>query len=95
MKWHRTEFDPGTAKAPQARARKDVIVTAVVVAIGCIAVLSDPDRAFEWIAGHKEVQFDEFLTAVVVIGAGFAIFPGGGGPTPAGRSRSTNVSREN
>jgi diguanylate cyclase (GGDEF)-like protein len=58
----------------QTRARKDVIVTVGIVLVGCLAVLSDPDQAFEWLARHKEVQVDEFLTAVVVIGAGFAIF---------------------
>jgi diguanylate cyclase (GGDEF)-like protein len=44
------------------------------VLIGCLAVLRDPGRAFEWIASRKEVQFDECLTAAVIIGAGFAIF---------------------
>jgi diguanylate cyclase (GGDEF)-like protein len=73
MKW-RTETDPRTTKVPWTRARKDIIVTAVVVFIGCAATLSDPDRAFEWIAKHKEVQIDEFLTAVVIMGAGFAIY---------------------
>jgi diguanylate cyclase (GGDEF)-like protein len=74
MKWHQTEIDSEGTKTPRTRARRDVLVTAAVVFTGCVAVLSDPDRAFEWIAGHKEVQVDEFLTAVVIIGAGFAIF---------------------
>jgi diguanylate cyclase len=74
MKWQWADIDTETTKAPRTRARRDVIVTALVVLIGCVAVLSDPDRAFEWLAGHKEVQIDEFLTAIVIIGAGFAVF---------------------
>jgi len=61
-------------RAPQKRAGRDVIVIAIVVAVGCVAVLLDPDRAFEWVASHKEVQIDEFLTAVLIIGSGFAVF---------------------
>ncbi len=74
MKWQRAETDSEGTKIPQTRVRRDVIITAAVVFLGCVAVLSDPDKAFEWLAGHKEVQVDEFLTAVVIIGAGFAIF---------------------
>jgi hypothetical protein len=73
MKWQRKENDSET-KNPRARVRREVIVTAAIVLIACLAVLRDPGRAFEWIASRKEVQFDEFLTAAVIIGAGFAVF---------------------
>lgn len=63
-----------SAKTPEKRARRDLIVIAALVALGCIAILLDPDRGFEWLAGHKEVQVDEFLTAVVILGSGFAVF---------------------
>jgi diguanylate cyclase (GGDEF)-like protein len=74
MKERRVEIKSEGTKTPQTRVRRDVIVTVTIVLVGCLAVLRDPDRAFEWLAGHKEVQIDEFLTAVVIIGAGFAIF---------------------
>jgi diguanylate cyclase len=56
------------------RARRDFALIAGVVVLACIAVLSDPDKIFEWVAHHEEVQVDEFLVAVVVIGTGFALF---------------------
>lgn len=65
---------PGREKTPLPRARRDLLVIAGFVVVGVVLVLSDPDRAFEWIASHKEVQIDEFLTAIVILGAGFAIF---------------------
>jgi len=74
MKQQGVEIESEGTQAPQTRVRRDIIVTVSIVLIGCLAVLRDPDRAFEWLAGHKEVQIDEFLTAVVIIGAGFAIF---------------------
>jgi len=45
-----------------------------IVVLGCVAVLSDPDNIFEWVAHHEEVQVDEFLVAFVIIGTGFALF---------------------
>lgn len=74
MKWQQTEIDPEAATAPKTRVSKDVIATAAIVLIGCAIVLRDPAQAFEWVAGHKEVQFDEFLAAAVIVGAGIAIF---------------------
>ncbi|HEY0263499.1 MAG TPA: sensor domain-containing diguanylate cyclase [Granulicella sp.] len=66
-----SQEEPAT---PELRARRDLIAIGVIVLIVCILILIDPDRAFEWIAQHEEVQIDEFLTAIVVVGAGFAIF---------------------
>jgi diguanylate cyclase (GGDEF)-like protein len=56
------------------KARRDFALIVCVVLVACIAILSDPDKIFEWVAHHEEVQVDEFLVAVVVIGTGFAIF---------------------
>jgi len=56
------------------KARRDLLLIAVVVVVGCIGVLADPDKVFEWIAHHKEVQVDELLVAVVIVGTGFALF---------------------
>jgi diguanylate cyclase len=56
------------------RARRDLFVIGIVILAACVLILSDPDRAFEWVASHEEVRVDEFLTAIVIIGAGFAIF---------------------
>ena len=56
------------------KARRDLLFIAAMVAVACVAVLSDPDKMFEWVAKHKEVQVDEFLVAVVFIGTGFALF---------------------
>jgi len=56
------------------RARWDLFVIGIVILIACILILYDPDRAFEWVASHEEVRVDEFLTAIVIVGAGFAIF---------------------
>ena len=56
------------------RARKDLIGIAVLVSIGCIVVLLDPDRAFQWLAQHRAVQIDEFLASIVIIGSGFVVF---------------------
>jgi diguanylate cyclase (GGDEF)-like protein len=56
------------------KARRDFLLIAIIVVVACVAVLSDPDKVFEWVAHHKEVQVDEFLVAVVFIGTGFALF---------------------
>ncbi len=74
MRWRRSKTGPEGVGAPRTRAREDFIVIGVVILLSCIFILADPDRAFEWIASHEEVRIDEFLTAVVIIGAGFAIF---------------------
>ena len=58
----------------RSRARRDLLLIATVVLVACIVVLSDPDKAFEWVAQHKVVQADEFLVSVGIIGAGFALF---------------------
>jgi len=60
--------------APRTRARRDLFVIGIVILVACTVILADPDRAFEWVASYEEVRIDEFLTAFVVIGAGFAIF---------------------
>ena len=73
MRWEQLEIDPKN-NTPQMRARRDLIVIIVLAVIGCVIVLSDPDRAFEWLAGRKAIQFDEFLTAVTVLGVAFAVF---------------------
>lgn len=46
-------------------------------------ILIDPDRAFEWIAKHEEVQIDEFRTVFVVIGTGMLFSPSADGRTSA------------
>jgi diguanylate cyclase len=74
MGWRRPKFDSEVTLARQTRSRKDLIVIGMVILIGCMVVLADPDRAFEWIASHEEVGVDEFLSTVVIIGAGFAVF---------------------
>lgn len=56
------------------KARRDFLFIAGIVVLGCLAVLSDPDKIFEWVAHHEEVQVDEFLVAFVIIGTGFALF---------------------
>lgn len=56
------------------RARRDLILISIIILIGCIAILLDPDKFFEWLALHKEVQVNEFLVAIVIIGTGFGIF---------------------
>jgi diguanylate cyclase len=56
------------------KARRDFLFIAGIVVLGCVAVLSDPDKIFEWVAHHEEVQVDEFLVAFVIIGTGFALF---------------------
>jgi diguanylate cyclase (GGDEF)-like protein len=56
------------------RARKDLILIGIAVAIVCVVTLIDPDKVFEWLAQRREAQVDEFLVAVVAIGGGFAIF---------------------
>ena len=58
----------------KTRARRDVILIGAVVLVVCFAVPMDPDRVFERLAQRRAVQLDGFLVAVVVIGAGFAIF---------------------
>ena len=62
------------ATSPRLRARRDLLAILAVVFAACFVIVLDPDRAFEWITSHKEVQVDEFLTAIVVIGTGFAVF---------------------
>jgi diguanylate cyclase len=64
----------GISEVPRLRARRDLFVIGIVILVACIVILSDPDRAFEWVASHEEVRVDEFLTAIVIIGAGFAVF---------------------
>jgi diguanylate cyclase len=59
---------------PQTRVRKDLLVIGIVIVIGCAVILFDPDRGFEWLASHEEVKVDEFLSAIVMVGAGFAVF---------------------
>ncbi len=74
MNQRQYEINSERENSPYRRARKDLVGIAVLVLIGCIAVLLDPDRVFEWIAQHGAAQTDEFLAAVVIIGSGFAIF---------------------
>jgi diguanylate cyclase (GGDEF)-like protein len=71
---HIRTYPERTAASPGSRARRDLILIVAVVLAVCFIVALDPDRGFEWVASHKEVQVDEFLTAIVVIGAGFAVF---------------------
>jgi len=59
---------------PEKRGRRDLIVLGLLVLAGCIVVASDPDRLFDWLANHEAVRVDEFLTAIVILGTGFAIF---------------------
>jgi len=56
------------------RARRDLLLIGIVILVALNVILADPDRAFEWVASHEEVRVDEFLTAIVVMGSGFAIF---------------------
>jgi diguanylate cyclase len=56
------------------RARRDLLLIAFVVSIACLAVLLDPDSFFEWLAQHKEVQVNEFLVSIVIVGTGFGVF---------------------
>jgi diguanylate cyclase len=56
------------------RARRDLFLIGIVILVALIVILADPDRAFEWVVRHEEVRVDEFLTAIVIMGAGFAIF---------------------
>lgn len=72
--WLQSKIGMEGPKAPQARAGRDLLIIGIVILVGCAIVLADPDRAFEWIASHEEVRVDEFLTAIVIVGAGFAIF---------------------
>ena len=74
MNLRQTEVESEKTKTVRVRARKDLIVVGLCVLAGCAVVLLDPNRAFEWIAQHKEVQIDELLTAFVIIGCGFAVF---------------------
>lgn len=59
---------------PEKRGRRDLIVLGLFVLAGCVVVASDPDRLFDWLANHEAVRIDEFLTAIVILGTGFAIF---------------------
>lgn len=63
-------------RAPRTitRVRTDLLIIGGIILIGCVVVLYDPGRVFEWLAQHKAVQIDEFLVAIVIIGGGFAIF---------------------
>ena len=63
-----------SAVDPEKRARRDLTIIGLLVLAGCIVMGSDPDRLFDWLANHEAVQIDEFLTAIVILGAGFAIF---------------------
>jgi diguanylate cyclase (GGDEF)-like protein len=74
MKFRRSNVAPEHSGDPQKRTRNDLIFIGILVLLGCLLILSDPDRAFEWITRHKEVQIDEFLSAVVILGSGFAAF---------------------
>jgi diguanylate cyclase len=74
MKPPRSNLPSELSGDPQRRTRNDLIIIGIFVLLGCVVILSDPDRAFEWITRHKEVQIDEFLTAVVILGSGFAAF---------------------
>jgi diguanylate cyclase (GGDEF)-like protein len=60
--------------SPRLRARRDMLIIIGIVLIACFIIVLDPDRAFEWVTSHKEVQVDEFLTAIVVIGISFGVF---------------------
>jgi len=70
----RNRVDNGDKAHAGTKARKDLIFVAVVVVIGCIVAVSDPDKVFEWIAQKKAVQVDEGLVAIVIVGTGFAVF---------------------
>ncbi len=59
---------------PQRRARRDLMFFGVVAFLGCLLILSDPHRFFEWITLREQVRVDEFLAAVVVLGLAFAVF---------------------
>ena len=54
--------------------RRDLIAIGIVILIACALVLHDPDKVFEWLAGRREVQFDEYMVAVSLVGAGLAVF---------------------
>jgi hypothetical protein len=38
------------------KARRDFALIVCVVLVACIAILSDPDKIFEWMAHHEEVS---------------------------------------
>ncbi len=74
MTWKGSEPGLDELGAPEARARRDLMVIGTIILLGCVVVLLDPDRVFEWIASHEEASIEEFLTAAVIIGTGFALF---------------------
>jgi len=71
---NQTARDLVKARTFESRTRRDFIIFAFVFVLGCIAVLSDPDNLFEWLAGREQVQVDESLVILVLLGIGFAIF---------------------
>lgn len=66
--------DPKPTPRTVSRVRRDLLVIGIVILVGCAVVLYDPDNFFEWLAQNKAAKIDEFLVAIVIIGAGFAIF---------------------
>jgi len=74
MVLRKSEHDPEETGSVRNRARGDLVRVALIVLLGCVAVLFDPDKFFEWVAQHKEVQVNELLVAIVIIGAGFGVF---------------------
>jgi hypothetical protein len=71
LRWRMDNAEKGL---PGNKARRDLIFVLVVVMIGCLVTLSDPDEVFEWIAQKKAVQVDEGLVAIDIVGTGFAVF---------------------
>lgn len=68
------EHDLKKAASVQTRVRRDFISIGLLVLVACGAVVLDPDKFFEWVAQHKEIQLNEFLVAIVIVGVGFGIF---------------------
>jgi diguanylate cyclase (GGDEF)-like protein len=67
-------MQPEQPQAFTQRARKDVLRIGLAVLVIVVMVSVDPDQFFEWLARHREVQLDEFLVAVIILGVGFALF---------------------
>ncbi len=70
----RSEDDRKEIGTVRSKVRRDFFLVAMIVLLGCMAVLFDPGKIFEWVAQYKEAQVDEFLVAIVIIGTGFGIF---------------------